>query len=93
MGFIRVIPIKDNLIDFASFCLIMGYITLFLKETKSGWNLASKPTLYVATAFTFIFSGLIVGFTIILLYIFFAVIILIFSLPHINLFLKKRRKH
>ena len=91
MDFIWINPTKDYLIDFALFCLIMGFVTLFLKETKNGWNISSKSFLYSATTITFIFSGLIIGFTIILGYIFFAVIILIFSLPNIYTFLKKRR--
>jgi small basic protein len=79
------------LISFAAFCLIMGYITLFLKETRDGWNISSKYVLYIATAATFVFSGLMIGFAVTLAYIVSAVIIVVVSLPLIRLLLEKLR--
>jgi hypothetical protein len=82
---------KYYLISFATFCLITGYITLFLKETKDGWNVSSKYILYIATAVTFVFSGIMIGFIVTLGYIIFAVIILVVGLPSIRLLLEKLR--
>lgn len=81
---------QDNL-DLALFLLIMGYITLFLKETKSGWNSSSKYILYAATAITFIFSGLYTGFKTTLGHVLICVIIVVVSLPLLRIFLDKLR--
>ena len=78
-----------HLLDLAVFYLIMSYITFLLKETKSGWNISSKYILYAATALTFIFCGLLIGFTTLLGYIIFSVIILVICLPFIRILLKK----
>jgi uncharacterized membrane protein len=81
----------QNGIDMALFFLIMGYITLFIKETRSGWTIPSKYILHAATATTFIFSGLIVGFYTIIVYIIVSLIILVLLLPVLRLLLEKRR--
>lgn len=81
---------QDNL-DLTLFFLTMGYITLFLKETKSGWNSSSKYILYAATAITFIFSGLYIGFATMLGYVIICVIIVVVSLPLLRIFLDKLR--
>ena len=84
---------QDYLIYWALFCLIMGYITLLFKETKSGWSISSKYILYAATAITFIFSGLLIGFTTMLGYVIFSVIILVVCLPFIRMLLEEWRNH
>ena len=81
------------LVNAAVFYLTFSYITFLLKETKSGWNISSKYILYAATAITFIISGLFIGFTTTLGYIFFSVIIAVVCLPAIRMFLDKRRNH
>ena len=79
------------LLDLALFYLIMCYITLLFKENKSGWNTSSKYILYAATTVTFIFLGLFIGFTTIIVYIIVSVIILVVCLPFLRTFLDKRR--
>ena len=79
-------------LDLILFCLIMAYITLFLKETKSVWNTPPKYLLYAATAITFIFSGLCIGFATTLGYVIFSVFIVVVCLPLLRIFLEKRRK-
>lgn len=81
----------QNGINMALFFLIMGYITLFIKETRGGWNIPSKHIMYGATASTFIFTGLIVGFSTILAYIIVSVMILVICLPVLRIFLEKKR--
>jgi len=76
------------LLDLAVFYLILSYITFLLKETKSGWNISSKHILYVATVLTFIFSGLLIGFAVVLGYIIFSVIILVVCLPFLRILIK-----
>jgi hypothetical protein len=78
-------------IDLALLCLIMAYITLFLKETRSGWNSNSKHILYAATAVTFITSALSIGFYTTLVYIFFGIIIVVICLPFLRMFLERLR--
>jgi len=82
---------SEHLLDFALFYLIMCYITLLFKENKSGWNSSSKYILYAATAVTFIFLGLYIGFATIVAYIIVSLIILVVGLPHLRIFLEKRR--
>jgi len=77
------------LLNLAVFYLTISYITFFLKETKSGWNSSSKYILYAAMALTFTFTGLLIGFTIMLGYIVFSVIILVTCLPFLRILLKK----
>ena len=84
---------SQHTLDLALFYIIMCYITLFLKETKSGWNISSKYIIYPATAATFIFSGLFIGFSTMFAYIIFCVIILTVCLPFIHMFLKKWRNN
>lgn len=74
------------------FCLIMGYITLFLKETRNGWNLSSKYLLYFATAETGIVVGLFIGFSTIIIYIIVSLIILVICLPFLRTFIDKIRR-
>lgn len=83
---------SQNGIDIALFFLIMGYITLFIKEIHGGWNMPSKYILHAGTAITFIFSGLIVGFSTILVYIIVSLIIIVLFLPVLRIFLEKKRK-
>jgi hypothetical protein len=78
-------------IDLALLCLIMAYITLFLKETRSGWNSNSKHILYAATAVTFFTSALSIGFYTTLAYILFGVFIVVVCLPFLRLFLERLR--
>ena len=84
---------SQHLLDLALFYLIMCYITILFKENKSGWNISSKYILYSATAVTFIFVGLFIGFRTIIGYIIVTVIILVVCLPVLRIFLEKRRKH
>ena len=84
---------KYYLVHGALFYLTLCYITLFLKETKSGWNISSKYILYAAIAINFIVIGLLIGFDIMLGYIFFSVIVLVVCLPLIRIFLDKRSNH
>jgi hypothetical protein len=80
---------QRHLLDLAVFYLTMSYITFLLKETKSGWNISSKHILYAATALTFIFSGLLIGFAVMLGYIIFSVIFLVVFLPYIRVLIKQ----
>jgi len=82
---------SEHLLDFALFYLIMCYITLLFKENKSGWKISSKYLLYAATAVTFIFLGLFIGFRTIIVYIIVSLIILVVGLPFLRTFLDKRR--
>jgi len=78
------------LFHIAIFYLILAYITFFIKETKSGLSISFKSILYPATAITFIFSGLCIGFATMLVYIILSVIILIVCLPFLRTYLDKR---
>ena len=82
----------QHLLDLALFYLIICYITLLFKENKSGWKASSKYILYAATAVTFIFLGLFIGFRTIIGYSIVSVIILVVCLPHLRIFLEKRRR-
>jgi Flp pilus assembly protein TadB len=85
--------IVEHAIDLALFYLIMCYITILFKETKSGWNISSKYLLYTATAITFVFTGIFIGFSTILVYIIFSLIIAVVCLPFLRIFLVKRRRN
>jgi hypothetical protein len=77
-------------IDLALMFLIMGYITLFIKETRNGWNIPCK-TIYAGTGVTFITSGLSIGFYTTLFYIFYCISIVVVCLPFLGLFLERLR--
>jgi hypothetical protein len=71
----------------------MGYITLFLKEIKGGWNISSKYLLYFATAETVIIVGLLIGFPTTLGYIYFSLVILVCFLPFFHVLIEKLRNN
>jgi hypothetical protein len=85
--------VNEHVIDLALFYLILCYITLLFKETKTGWNISSKYLLYTATAAVFVFTGIFIGFLTILVYIIVSIIILVVSLPILRIFIEKRRRH
>ena len=82
----------EHAIDLALFSLIMCYITLLFKETKTSWNITSQYHLYAATAAAFVFTGIFIGFRTILVYIIVSIIILVVSLPVLRTFLERRRR-
>jgi len=79
-------------LDYILLFLIMGYITLFLKESKSGWNITTKCILYTATAETAIISGIFIGFSTLFVYIIFSLIAIVVCLPVLRIFVERRRR-
>jgi Flp pilus assembly protein TadB len=82
----------EHAIDLALFYLIICYITILFKETKTGWNISSKYLLYTASATTFVFAGAFIGFLTILVYIIFSLIIAVIGLPFLRLLIERRRR-
>jgi uncharacterized membrane protein len=84
-----------NSIDYfrhiALFYLTVAFVTYFLKETKSGLNISLKFILYPLMGLTFVFSGLVIGFAAMFVYIFISVAICVVCLPFLHTFLEKRR--
>ena len=79
-------------LDFVLFFLIMGYITLFIKESRSGWNIVTKCILYTATAETAIISGIFIGFYTVLAYIIFSLVAVVVGLPILRTSIERRRR-
>ena len=84
--------VVEHAIDLALFYLIICYIILLFKETKTGWNISSKYILYGASATTFVFTGIFIGFLTILAYIILSLIIAVVGLPFLRLFIERRRR-
>jgi hypothetical protein len=81
---------QHNFIDWSLFCLILGYINFFLKETESGWSTSYKYILYATNAINFIVSGQLIGFTIMLGYIIFNYYSCLLPSFYLHPFRKKR---
>ena len=79
-------------LDFVLFFLTMGYITLFIKESRRGWNIVTKCILYTATAETAIISGIFIGFYTVLAYVIFGLVAVVVCLPVLRIFIEKRRR-
>ena len=75
------------------FYVILIYVVFYFEATKMGRKISIPCLLFPFTAFTFIISGLSIGFATVLVYIIISAVIVAVGLPLVRIFIDKRHKH